>query len=140
MNRANVVHGILAVEKVSMKTKITRTKSSGKKRVKEVEPTYKFTEDDLEEMEEMRIGNRVVEALMELTRTGVVEWQVGEDWAGASLNIRLSKWNEMDNVERWLFIANNRELDGCGEAKEKMFEVEDYRYSEIQEVIHWNLE
>jgi hypothetical protein len=105
-----------------------------------VEPTTEHPEEDKWERIRRDEAQRVVKALVDLTALGIIEWRFGkreaENWARACVNVHLRKTEYLNDTDRFLFVANEHELDERGYLKASQFGLNSGEYNELADAIY----
>ena len=103
-----------------------------------VEPITEQPDEDQFERHHRKIGKRVVRALQELTKAGVVVWRTGEDWARACLSIRVDRTYDVSGTERVVWLTNDHETGERGEPAEEFFCLDRKEYKALVDAIRWD--
>src|ERR1017187_6493833 len=106
---------------------------------KAVESITEQSEEDQFERHHRKIGKSVVRGLRALTQAGVVVWRTGEDWAKASIGIRVDETEYHSGVERVVWLTNDHDTDEQGEPTEESFCLDRKDYEALVGDIRWDV-
>jgi hypothetical protein len=107
------------------------------KPIEAVEPTTQDITTDEWELEQLKVGSEVAQALAVLTAAGLMEWQVGSWLARACLRVHVSKYDPLVVCERGEW-PEEVDFDEVGEPRQEFFEFEDGAYEDLVRHIHRN--
>jgi hypothetical protein len=107
------------------------------KPIETVEPTTQVITMDEWELEQLKVGSEVAQALAVLTAAGVIEWQVGSGWARACLRLHVSKYDPLVvcDLGEW---PEDVKFGDVGELRQEFYRFEDGAYEDLVHHIHRN--
>jgi hypothetical protein len=88
-------------------------------------------------MEQREIGGQVAQALAVLTASGVIQWEVGSDWARASLCLHVNKADPLVVCERGEW-PEELEFGEVGEPRQEFYGFDEGAYANLMHHIHRN--
>jgi hypothetical protein len=107
------------------------------KLIEAVEPTTQDIELDGWDMEQREIGGQVAQALAVLTAAGVIQWEVGSEWARSCLCVHVGKYDPLVVCERGEW-PEDLEFGEVGEPRQEFCGFDNAEYMNLIHHIHRN--
>jgi hypothetical protein len=100
------------------------------KPIEVIEPTTQNSAVGEWDVEQHKIGAEVAQALAVLTAAGVIQWEVGSEWARARLCVHVAKYDSLVVCERDE-LAEDVEIGEFGEPRQEFYGFDDSAYESL---------